>query len=159
MAQPADQPYLRYQRSRFTARLPTDRFYTPSHFWIRAETEPHGPQTYRVGLTKFARRMLGEAVEVGFEVKPGEEIQRGEVVGYIEAMKAVSDLYCPGSGRFLGGNPDLETDPDLINRDPDGLGWLYRFQGQPDPQATDAAGYAKALDRQIDQLNGDAAPP
>src|SRR4051794_19211096 len=81
---------LPYRRSRFSTELPTDRLYTPSHFWL-AEVEAG---LWQVGLTRFACRMLGELVEHGFEVKPGEAVEVGQTIGWVEAFKAVADLYC-----------------------------------------------------------------
>src|SRR4029079_7441193 len=69
-----------YRRSRFSTRLPDDRRYTASHYWL-LEVEPG---TWRVGFTQFATRMLGDLVEHGFEVKPGAAVELGDTVGWIE---------------------------------------------------------------------------
>ena len=94
-----------YRRSRFSTRLPDDRVYTASHFWLLSL----GESVYRVGFTQFATRMLGDLVEHGYEVKPGAAVGLGDTVGWVEAFKATTDLYCPGTGTFLAANPALET--------------------------------------------------
>ncbi len=142
-----------YRRSRFSTKLPGDRVYTPSHFWL-LETEPG---RWRVGVTRFAQRMLGDLVEHGFEVKSEQAVELGETIGWIEAFKAMTDVYCVGTGRFDGGNPLLETTPRKFDIDPYNEGWLYAFAGTPDPNAVDAAGYSKLLDLAIDKIQGKEA--
>jgi len=143
-------PEIYYRRSRFSTRLPSDRLYTPAHFWV----QEHAPGVWRVGLTKFAARMLGDVVDVGFEVKPGDAVGLGDEVGWFEGFKARSDLYSVVSGRFLEANPVLEQDVDVIDRDRYGNGWLYQVEGSPDPETRDAAGYARVLDEIIDRMRG-----
>lgn len=152
----APPPELRYKRSRFTARLPTDRLYSPSHFYLKREGEE---DVYRVGFTRFAKRMLGEIVELDVEVEPGEPIELGQVVGWVEAFKAVSDLFSVGAGTFEGANPALAQRPQLIDEDPHGEGWLYAFRGKPDETCVDAEGYTKILDAQIDKMLGEGELP
>lgn len=139
-----------YKRSRFSTRLPEDRRFSPSHYWL-LEREPG---LWRVGFTQFATRMLGDLVEYGFEVRPGAPITLGETVGWVEAFKATTDLFAVGSGSYTGPNPDLEVDPALFDRDPYGRGWLYEFRGAPDPDSVDARGYAALLDLAIDKILG-----
>src|SRR5436305_350980 len=124
----ADCSPLIYKRSRFTARLPLDRRYVPSHFWIQ-ETDP---AVWRVGLTQFAVRMLGDLVEHEFSVKDGGKVTLGQTIGWFEGFKAVTDLYCVGTGEFLGGNPAIARDSTLVDTQPYSDGWLYSFRGQPD---------------------------
>src|SRR5580658_9467354 len=102
---------LFYKRSRFQTRLPRGRLYTPSHCWL-AEVEPG---LWRIGLTRFATRMLGETVEQGFEVKQGDAIRVGQAIGWIEGFKALTDLYCVVDGAFASGNAALDADPTLID--------------------------------------------
>jgi glycine cleavage system H protein len=148
---PPDAPDgIYYKRSRFATRLPADRLYTASHFWL-IEAEPG---LWRVGLTKFAARMLGDVVDLGFEVGIGEPVALGQTIGWLEGFKARTDLYAVVSGRFEGGNPLLESDIDVIDRDRYGVGWLYRARGAPDVDATDADGYAAVLDATIDRMRG-----
>jgi glycine cleavage system H protein len=124
--------------------------YTASHFWVKEET----PGTWRVGLTKFASRMLGDVVDVAFERTAGSPVQLGDVLGSFEGFKARSELYAVVSGRFAGGNPGLEQDVDVIDRDRYGAGWLYAVDGAVDPDARDAAGYVEFLDAVIDRMRG-----
>ena len=126
-----------YKRSRFSTRLPVDRLYTPSHFWL-AEVEAGG---WRVGFTKFATRMLGDLVEHGFGVKPGDKVAVGQTIGWVEGFKALTDLYCVADGEFAGTNPALEADPTLTDTDPYGQGWLYRVRGTPESNSVDVRGY------------------
>lgn len=141
---------IQYRRSRFSTRLPGDRLYSPSHFWL-LEAEAG---LWRVGLTKFAARMLGDVVDVGFDATAGAEVALGEAVGWFEGFKARSDLYTVVAGTFVRGNPDLEQDVDVIDRDRYGRGWLYEVRGIPDAAACDAAGYATILDATIDRMRG-----
>lgn len=141
-----------YRRSRFSTRLPDDRRYTAAHCWLQEQE----PGVWRVGFTQFATRMLGDLVEHGFEVEPGKPVALGDTVGWIEAFKAITDLYAAGTGTFGGGNPVLETDPTVFDKDPYGAGWLYTLRGDPDPAAVDVAAYTKLLDLAIDKIQGKA---
>lgn len=141
---------LRYKRARFSARLPADRLYTPGHFWLRKDKG----EVWRVGFTKFALRMLGEAVETGFEVEKGAAIETGQPVGWIEGFKAVSDLYAPFAGVFEGANPELEKDMGLLKADPAGRGWLYAIRGTPGKDCVDVQNYVAVLDATIDKMLG-----
>ena len=143
-------PYevLPYKRARFATRLPKDRFYTRSHYWLR-EVEP---ALWRVGLTKFATRMLGDAVEYQFDVQPGGRLELGQKIGWIEGFKAVSDIYSVAEGDFGGTNAELGQDITLIESDPYGSGWLYQVSGRREPDSVDAGGYATILDATIDKM-------
>jgi glycine cleavage system H protein len=148
-----DRCSIPYKRSRFSTRLPADRKYTPSHFWLLEV----GAGLWRVGCTKFATRMLGDLVEYGFEVKPGTAVTPGDTIGWVEGFKATTDLYCVVRGTFHGPNADLERNPALMDSDPYGAGWLYSVEGEPDPAAVDAAGYVALLDLAIDKIQGKSA--
>jgi glycine cleavage system H protein len=139
---------VEYKRARFVAQLPADYLYSPSHFWLARQEEG----TWRVGLTKFATRMLGEMVDHGFGVELNAPVTPGQIIGWVEGFKAISDLYCLVEGQFGGGNPALQTDITLINKDPHGAGWLYAVKGRPDPQCVAVAGYVQILDKTIDRL-------
>jgi glycine cleavage system H protein len=136
-----------YKRARFLTHLPVGRLYTKSHYWLASSTVG-----WRVGVTKFAGRMLGEMVEFGFSVKPGDSIEVGQVIGWIEGFKAVSDLYSAASGEFVCSNPALEGDITLMDLKPYGEGWLYEVRGEPDPTAVDVNGYIVLLDATIDKM-------
>jgi glycine cleavage system H protein len=139
---------IAYKRSRFSSRLPIQYRYTASHYWLR-ETEPG---TWQVGFTKFATRMLGEMVEFDFKIAPGARIQAGQVVGWTEGFKAMSDIYSAASGEFLGPNPALAENITLIDSKPYDEGWLYQVRGVPDPAHTDVNGYIAILDATIDKM-------
>ncbi len=99
-------------------------------------------------------RMLGDPVEHRFEVKPGAAVKVGQIVGWLEAFKAVADLYAVAEGTFLGANPALEADLDLISRACYSKGWLYAVKGKPDADVVDAEGYMRVLDATIDAAKG-----
>jgi glycine cleavage system H protein len=98
--------------------------------------------------------MLGDVVDVAFDRAAGAPVQLGDVLGSFEGFKARSELYAVVSGRFAGGNPGLEQDVDVIDRDRYGAGWLYAVEGAVDPDARDAAGYVEFLDAVIDRMRG-----
>jgi glycine cleavage system H protein len=137
-----------YRRSRFTTHLPRDRRYSPAHYWLFEEE----PGVWRVGLTRFATRMLGDIVEFELNVTPGSKVAVGDEIGSIEGLKAVTSVFCAGSGRFLGEGEALRQDVTLADSDPYGAGWLYRLQGEPAPDAMDVQGYVAILDATIDRM-------
>lgn len=139
---------VRFKRNHFSTRLPRDRLYCLSHAWLRE----HAPGQWRVGLTGFATRMLGEIVEFDFEVTAGQRVEVAEVIGWIEGFKAVSDVYCAATGVFRDVNPAAADDPEIICRDPYGEGWIYSIDGEPDPQAVGVQGYVGHLDQTIDRM-------
>jgi glycine cleavage system H protein len=139
---------LYYRRSRFTTHLPRDRRYSPAHYWLLEEA----PGVWRVGLTKFATRMLGDVVEFDFGVKPGTNVELGDEIGTIEGLKAVASVFAVGSGAFLGEGAALRDDVTRLESEPYGAGWLYRLQGSPGPDTVDVDGYAAILDATIDGM-------
>ena len=139
---------LAYKRSRFSAQLPLDTLYSPSHAWAARQADG----SWRVGITKFATRMLGDMVEAGWEVEPGTAVACGQVVGWVEGFKAISDVYGIVDGEFLGANPLLKTKITTVNKDPHGHGWLYAATGTPEARCLDVQGYVKLLDKTIDKI-------
>ena len=137
-----------YRRSRFTTHLPRDRRYSPAHYWLLEES----PGVWRVGLTKFATRMLGDIVEFEFSVEPGTNVGVGDEIGSIEGLKALTSVFAAGSGAFLGEGTSLRRDVTLAESDPYGEGWLYRLQGEPAPDSVDVEGYVAILDATIDRM-------
>ena len=144
---PAEIPY---NRSRFSTRLLENRLYTAGHSWLEREDE----EVWRVGFTKFAVRMLGEIVELGFETEPGATVETGQVIGWLEGFKAVTDMYSPLAGRFEGFNPAVDEEAALLSRDPYRRGWLFRVRGQPGNDCLDVHGYVALLDTTIDKMLG-----
>lgn len=139
---------LHYRRSRFVTQLPVDYRYSPSHAWLARQ--PDG--AWRVGITKFATRMLGDMVDHGWEVAPGASVERGQVVGWVEGFKAISDIFCVADGNFAGTNPVLKEKVALVNKDCYGAGWLYAVRGTPDAKCLDVHAYVKLLDKTIDKI-------
>jgi glycine cleavage system H protein len=139
---------LHYRRSHFVTQLPVDYLYSPSHTWMARQDR----ELWRVGLTKFAVRMLGEMVDHGFEAKPNTPVKPGQIVGWIEGFKAISDLFCIAEGEFIGGNPQLKEKVNLISQDPYGVGWLYLVRGTPDSNCMDVQAYRRLLDKTIDRI-------
>jgi glycine cleavage system H protein len=100
--------------------VPSELKYTKEHEWIRLE----GEIAY-VGITDYAQSELGEIVFVEVETV-GETLNEGEVFGTVEAVKTVSDLYLPVDGEILEFNEELESNPELVNDDPYGKGWMVK---------------------------------
>jgi glycine cleavage system H protein len=144
----ASEHTLLYRRARFVTRLPVGRLYSPSHFWI-AE---HEPGIWRVGFTRFATRMLGEIVEHEFQVEAGAPVESGQMIGWIEGFKAISDIYSVAEGKFAGANPALAERIELLGKEPYEAGWLYAIEGKPDSRCTDVHGYVALLDATIDKM-------
>lgn len=102
--------------------VPDNLKYTKDHEWLRVEGE-----TAYAGITDFAQGELGDVVFVEIETE-GESLDREEVFGSIEAVKTVSDLFMPVSGEILEVNPKLEDNPELVNKDPYGDGWMVKIK-------------------------------
>ena len=147
MPDPAEPPPIPYKRARFSTRLPVDRLYSQAHYWLAEMATGE----LRIGMTKFATRMLGDFVEMQFSVAVGDPVEVGQPIGTIEGFKAVSDIYCVANGRFAGANPRLDTEPMLLEREPYSNGWLYSVQGER-PAALDVHEYIGLLDATIDQM-------
>lgn len=102
--------------------VPNDRRYTKDHEWARSD-EGH----VVVGITDFAQDQLGDVVFVGLP-EPGTEVQANQPLGEVESTKSVSDVYSPVSGRVRDKNAEVEQNPELINEDPYGRGWLVSIE-------------------------------
>ncbi len=96
--------------------------YTKEHEWIQM----NGDEA-TIGITDFAQRELGDIVYVEIETV-GQELKAGEVFGTVEAVKTVSDLYLPVAGTITEVNPKLNSNPDLVNTDPYGDGWMVKMK-------------------------------
>ena len=96
--------------------------------------------------------MLGEMVDHGFEAETGSPVKPGQIVGWIEGFKAISDLFCIAEGQFMGGNRVLKEKIELVSKDPYGAGWLYEVKGMPDSRCLDVRGYQQFLDKTIDRI-------
>ncbi len=102
--------------------FPADLRYTKDHEWLRVEGD-----TALVGITEFAQHELGDIVYVDISTV-GKTISQHEVFGTVEAVKTVSDLFMPLSGEIITTNPLLENEPDLVNREPYGNGWMVKIR-------------------------------
>jgi glycine cleavage system H protein len=124
--------------------IPAELWYTPEHEYVRKTKDP---AVVEVGITDYAQGELGDIVFVELP-KPGASFSRMGVFGTVEAVKAVSELFCPVAGEVTEVNGQLEGDPGLINRDPYGAGWMIRLRlSDPADLKTllDAAGYRAKL--------------
>lgn len=111
---------------------PTDLKYTKEHEWIR----DNGDGTATVGITDFAQSELGDIVFV--EIEPeGFEFEQDEVFGTVEAVKTVSELFAPVAGVIIEINEQLEMEPELVNEDPYGDGWMVKISLGDESQLVD----------------------
>ena len=101
--------------------FPKELKYSKDHEWLRLE----GGNAY-IGITEFAQGELGDIVFVDVDTE-GEDLEKEEVFGSIEAVKTVSDLFMPIKGEVLSFNDKLEDEPELINTDPYGEGWVIKI--------------------------------
>ena len=101
--------------------FPKELKYSKDHEWLRVE----GGNAY-IGITEFAQGELGDIVFVDVDTE-GEDLEKEEVFGSIEAVKTVSDLFMPINGAVLSFNNKLEDEPELINQDPYGEGWVIKI--------------------------------
>lgn len=99
--------------------IPESLRYTKEHEWVKDE----GDGTVRVGITDYAQNQLGDVVFVELP-QEGAEVSAGDSFAVVESVKAVSDIYAPVSGRIVAVNDSLEDQPELINEDPYGKGWI-----------------------------------
>jgi len=114
--------------------IPAELKYTKDHEWVRLDGD-----IATVGITAFAQGELGDIVYVEIETI-GETLDQEEVFGSVEAVKTVSDLFMPVSGEILEFNEALEGNPELVNSDPYGEGWMIKIK------LTDASQYDQLLD-------------
>jgi glycine cleavage system H protein len=102
--------------------IPAELKYTKDHEWVRVDGN-----IATVGITAFAQGELGDIVYVEIETE-GEELDQEEVFGSVEAVKTVSDLFMPVSGKIIEFNSALESNPEAVNSDPYGEGWMVKVE-------------------------------
>ncbi|MCU0349872.1 MAG: glycine cleavage system protein GcvH [Flavobacterium sp.] len=102
--------------------IPANLKYTKDHEWVLVEGE-----IATVGITDFAQKELGDIVYVEVETLD-QTLEKDEVFGTVEAVKTVSDLFLPLSGEIIEFNEDLESDPEAVNADPYGKGWMVKVK-------------------------------
>ncbi len=122
--------------------VPENLKYTKDHEWLRVE----GNEAF-IGVTDFAQSELGDIVFLDVTTVD-ETLAMGESFGTIEAVKTVSDMFMPVSGKVLEFNEELEAEPELVNQDPYGKGWIIKISMSNTAEANDlldAAGYKKLI--------------
>ncbi len=102
---------------------PEDLKYSKEHEWARVE----GARA-AVGITRFAADQLGDVVYVDFTLKAGDQVKQFTAFGTVESVKAASDLFSPVSGKIVGINEQLKDQPELVNQDPYGQGWMIEVE-------------------------------
>lgn len=108
--------------------IPKNLLYTQDHEWVKIEND-----IAYIGITDFAQHELGDIVYVEIETL-GEKLNQHTVFGTVEAVKTVSDLFLPLTGEILELNPKLETNPELVNSDPYGQGWMIKVKIENDTE-------------------------
>lgn len=122
--------------------LPDDRRYTAEHEWARDDGD-----RVAVGITDYAQEQLGDVVFVGLP-EPGAAVEAGQPLGEVESTKSVSDIYSPVSGRVLEKNLEVEQNPEVVNEDPYGRGWLLTIEASGDLEGLlTAADYRKLIEQ------------
>ena len=115
--------------------------YTKDHEWAKVEGD-----RLRVGITSFAVEQLGDITLVSFDVKPGDVLTAGKAFGTIESVKTLSDLFAPVTGKITRINAELENNPEVINEDCWGKGWMVAIAPDAGPsELLDPAAYADHL--------------
>ena len=109
--------------------VPNDLKYTNDHEWVKIEGD-----VATIGITDFAQGELGDIVYVEVETV-GESIEKEEVFGTVEAVKTVTDLFMPMDGEIIEFNEMLETNPEKVNEDPYGDGWMIKVKIDPSEDA------------------------
>ncbi len=124
-------------------KFPDNIKYTKDHEWVKVD----GDEAY-VGITDFAQNELGDIVFIEVDTV-GETLDKREAFGTIEAVKTVSDMFMPVSGEVLEFNEELENQPEIINKDPFGEGWIIKIKltdkGELD-ELLSADGYKKSVE-------------
>ncbi|MGM0620767.1 MAG: glycine cleavage system protein GcvH [Bacteroidota bacterium] len=103
-------------------KIPENLKYTEDHEWVKVDGD-----VATVGITDFAQGELGDVVFVEIETE-GEELDKGETFGTVEAVKTVSDLFMPVGGEVAEVNEALEDEPEIVNKDPYGKGWMVKIK-------------------------------
>ena len=102
--------------------VPKDLLYTLEHEWIRVDGK-----SAVIGITQFAQEQLGDIVFVELP-EMGTQLEKESPFGVVESVKTVSDLYAPANGKVTKVNKELETNPEMVNIDPFGAGWIVEFE-------------------------------
>jgi len=124
--------------------IPSDLKYTRSHEWLRKESDG----TFTVGITDHAQDALGDLVFVETP-EAGRSVKAGEACAVVESVKAASDVYSPIDGEIIEGNEALGNQPELLNTDPYGEGWIMKIRPADEAETSalfDAKAYQDTLE-------------
>jgi len=124
--------------------IPAELLYRESHEWVRYDEDG----TATVGISDHAQAQLGDMVFIELP-EPGMSYEQGDACAVVESVKAASDVYAPLTGEIIENNSALEEQPELVNTDPYGDGWLFRMQ-LSDPSEVDGLLDAEAYAEQAE---------
>lgn len=119
--------------------VPDHLHYTSDHEWVQIDGD-----VLTVGITRYAADSLGDVVYVD-QPKVGSAVASGAIVGEVESTKSVGEIFSPVSGTVTEANQAVVDDPELINRDPYGEGWLFKVESTDTPELLDAAAYRSLI--------------
>jgi len=105
------------------AEIPANLLYSSDHEWVAIAD---GVAT--IGITHHAQDQLGDIVFCGDSPEPGKKVEKGDAVAVVESVKANSDIYSPVDGKIVAVNEELEEEPELVNSDPYGKGWILKVK-------------------------------
>ena len=132
--------------------IPEDLFYTQYHQWVRIDEEE---EIITVGLTDYAQEFLGDIVFVETP-EIDLEIEEGQNCGVIESVKTATDIFAPLNGKILDTNPDLPSEPEIINSDPYEKGWLFTMEPEEIEDCEElmsANSYEQILEAEVDDID------
>lgn len=119
--------------------VPAHLHYTSDHEWVLADGD-----SLKVGITRYAADALGDVVYVDHPAV-GSSVHAGAIVGEVESTKSVGEIFSPVTGTVVETNQAVVDDPELINRDPYGDGWLFRVDTTDSPDLMDADAYSELI--------------
>lgn len=116
---------------------------TPTHLKYAKSDEWFDPASGAVGITDYAQSQLSDIVFVEILVAEGESVEAGKAIASVESVKAAAEIYAPAAGSVSSVNKDLAAQPEILNSDPFGAGWMIKIQGGSAGDVMDAAAYEK----------------
>jgi len=119
--------------------IPTNLKYTKTDEWF-------DPATGAMGLSDYAQGQLSDIVFVEIVISVGETVSQGKPIASVESVKAAAETYAPASGKVVAVNEDLSGNPEVLNNDPYGKGWMVKVESANAPGLMDAAAYTKYCD-------------
>ena len=109
--------------------IPADLRYTKEHEWVKGTSG----KNFHVGITDYAQSALGDIVYIQLP-KVGDSISQGKVCGEVESTKSVSEIYAPLTGTIIAVNSTLDANPEVLNADPYGAGWIFEVEAASDAE-------------------------